>query len=564
MLSRGTNEAVSTPGERGAILPMMAMFLVVLMGFAAMAIDLGWLFWNSVEIQHGADAAALAGVVYEPDLRLEAHAEAIASASENGYDDGAAGTTVSVVDFVDDPGAVVNESMLRVTVTHSVSTFFLALFGFESFDISRTAVAEYVQPLALGSPESYFGDDPARGLAPGFWGQINGSYVGKEGGDRFGAQCLHAEFGSGCTPNPEARFVSGWGTQSAQGGYLYGIEIDNSAAGLTVEIFDGPVYAIPRWDKTKDPKPPLDFWGNFITGNFAGDTKKKDVPGVIVRARTWFMLYGPDLTPLDTTDGNELLCSVYYDERINTDDATNPPISDAYLADYGTLGWDVGWLEFDQVSQPILDAMWDSMASPTVGVSSGCAGSLDRGKGIYVLRVFNQQDPAGAPHWQGANKYSLRVSSAAAVQPVIYGIGDMVISATRNTQKTEFHLARVEERYKGKDLIIELWDVGDILGGVNNVPDDNAIFRIVDGTGATVNCDWQATNNDSGSGLCSINASNKKYNDELITITTKIPDNYTCTGDGCWWKIIYTIAGQVKETTTWAVFVDGNPLRIVE
>ncbi len=70
---------------------MMAFFLVVLMGAAAMAIDLGWLLWQSVEIQHGADAAARAGVVYEPDLRTEADAEAIAAPAQNGYDDGLPG-----------------------------------------------------------------------------------------------------------------------------------------------------------------------------------------------------------------------------------------------------------------------------------------------------------------------------------------------------------------------------------------------------------------------------------------------------------------------------------------
>ena len=62
----------------------MAILLVVLMGAAAMAVDLGWLFWQSIEIQHGADAAALAGVAYEPDLRTEAHTEATASAFTNG------------------------------------------------------------------------------------------------------------------------------------------------------------------------------------------------------------------------------------------------------------------------------------------------------------------------------------------------------------------------------------------------------------------------------------------------------------------------------------------------
>ena len=32
-----------------------------------------------------------------------------------------------------------------------------------SVTIQRTAVARYVLPLALGSPESYFGNDPALG-----------------------------------------------------------------------------------------------------------------------------------------------------------------------------------------------------------------------------------------------------------------------------------------------------------------------------------------------------------------------------------------------------------------
>jgi len=179
-----------------------------------------------------------------------------------------------------------------------------------------------------------------------------------------------------------------------------------------------------------------------------------------------------------------------------------------------------------------------------------------------VLRVFNQQDPAGAPHWRGANKYSLRVSSLGPDQPAIYGIGDMVMSATRNSTKSDFHLARVEQRYAGKDLIIELWDVGDIVGGVP--PEDNATFKTVDGTGSTVTCDWVATNGDAGSGACDINASSRRFNNQLITMTIKIPDNYTCLGNECWWKIDHTIADQVKETTTWTAYIDGAPVRIVE
>ena len=128
----------------------------------AVAVDLGWLFWQSIEIQHGADAAALAGVVYEPDLRPEAHAEALSAAKVNGYDDALSRTTVAIVDFVDDNTAVAHDGQLRVTITHRVDTFFLNIFGLNDVDIARTAVAEYVRPLAMGSPESYFGDDPAQ------------------------------------------------------------------------------------------------------------------------------------------------------------------------------------------------------------------------------------------------------------------------------------------------------------------------------------------------------------------------------------------------------------------
>ncbi|MEE8477066.1 MAG: pilus assembly protein TadG-related protein, partial [Gemmatimonadales bacterium] len=179
-----TDDTTAPDGERGAILPLMAIVLIVLMGAAGMAVDLGWLFWQSIEIQHGADSAALAGVVYEPDRQVEAYAEALASAAENGYVDGSQGTTVIAVDFKDDETAVVRDSMLRVSITHRVPTFFMKVFGIDDVNISRTAVAEFVQPLALGSPESYFGDDPARGLSPGFWAQINGSFVAEDGGDR--------------------------------------------------------------------------------------------------------------------------------------------------------------------------------------------------------------------------------------------------------------------------------------------------------------------------------------------------------------------------------------------
>ena len=47
---------------------------------------------------------------------------------------------------------VERDNQLRATVTHSVSTLFLKVFGIDSVDIQRTAVAQYTLPLFPGQP----------------------------------------------------------------------------------------------------------------------------------------------------------------------------------------------------------------------------------------------------------------------------------------------------------------------------------------------------------------------------------------------------------------------------
>jgi hypothetical protein len=195
--------------ERGAVLPLMALMLVVLLGAAGFAVDLGWLYWNSVEVQHGADAAALGGVIYVANDADKAKVEARAAAAENGFVDGTLGgpDVVEIVDSRDDASAVENAFQLRATVTHDVPTFFMKVFGMNNVSISHTAVAEYVLPLPLGSPESYFGNDPALGNWPNFWGNIHGYYTGKGKGDRYSSQCIEWESLSDCVKNDERRQV---------------------------------------------------------------------------------------------------------------------------------------------------------------------------------------------------------------------------------------------------------------------------------------------------------------------------------------------------------------------
>lgn len=232
--------------ESGATMIIVALVLIVLMGMAGFAIDYGWLYWNGVKIQHGADAAALAGVVYEPGDQATAYTEALGAASENGYANLSPDSTVTPVDFIDDPTAVENANQLVVTVSHTVPTFFMKVFGIDTVTITKRAVAEYALPLAMGSDLPYFGEDPALGRNPNFWANIHGCYTPRKFGDRSASQCNNNTSTSSCPKNPERRETLSAGTNNGiadlTGGYLYAIEVPAGAANLSVDILDGPFF----------------------------------------------------------------------------------------------------------------------------------------------------------------------------------------------------------------------------------------------------------------------------------------------------------------------------------
>lgn len=506
--------------ERGAVLILAAALLTVFMGMAGFAIDLGWLFWNGVNIQHGADAAALGGVVFEPDQAATARSEAVVVAGNNGYSAGA-GSAITALDIFTDPTAVANESQLRVTITHPVPTFFMKVFGLDVVNITKTSVAEYVQPLPLGSPEPYFGNDPENGIYPGFWGNIHGYYTGRSMGDRYSSQCRHGGSGSGCTPNPDKRPTNFDGAtvgtiSSTTGGYLYGVEVTNDS-GLSVEIFDGPF--------TQGGGDPV----------LVGDNPQGGSPG----PTTVFILYSPDVTPLDTTDGNTVLCTVVYPPR-------------TALEGYGlaTINAGTTFADVDAALPGGLADMWDSM----------CPGSLSgHGAGIYPLRVLTLDDGE-----RGLNRWSLR-SSSSGTQPRIYGLGSMAIYSNVNAGLTEFYLAEVEQLHAGKDLVVSLWDPGDAAG--------NHTMTVLNPQGTAPACEWISPIETTGQsvltdspGACTISTSSSRFQDRLIEIRIHLSPTYTCASGplGCWWKIRYNYPAQAQDTTTWEARIEGNPVKLVE
>lgn len=520
--------------QRGAVLPLTALIFLVLLGIAGLAIDLGWLYWNSLELQHGADAAALGGVVYVDDDRIQAKTEARSVAAANGFVDTSLGgsDSVLVIDQYDDATAVGNGFQLRATITHEVPTFFMKAFGLDTVDISRTAVAEYVLPLPLGSPEPYFGNDPELGNWPNFWGNIHGYYTGKGMGDRYASQCSDWNSHRGCTANAESRQSVNAGEQDAAAGYLYAIEVDDASIGslLSVELLD-PQFTRGGGDEI-----------------LVGDQEQGDSPGPV----TTFMLYSADATPMVTVDGNDVLCTITYDPRDPYADFNGDGTVDAGDDRDGD-----GDIDFDDVELGYpggLAALWETLC--TIPIQQG---------GIYPLRVMIS-DP-GDLDQRGLNRWSLRASTSGGPGPKVYGLGDMSIYANVDGAlgNTVFHLADVAEVHAGKTLVIELWDPGDAKG--------NHAVEIWDPFGNMPPCEWgmaehkgnanPSPTNITGESMCRIATSGGKFNNWLVTIRIELPDDYVCAAD-CWWKINYDYPGQTADTTTWTAYIEGNPVRLVE
>src|SRR5438105_14500089 len=80
--------------QSGQTLVIVALMIVVLLGFTGLVTDIAWYEVNLMRIQRAADAAALAGVVYLPGNVAGAQNAALQEASKDGDADGANGVTV--------------------------------------------------------------------------------------------------------------------------------------------------------------------------------------------------------------------------------------------------------------------------------------------------------------------------------------------------------------------------------------------------------------------------------------------------------------------------------------
>jgi len=495
--------------QKGAALPFVAMLFVLLLGIAAFAIDLGWLYLNGARLQRAADSSALAGVVYLPADIPNVVNKAVDGAGANGWEIGTVnGVPIGGGGPDDLAWQQLADNKLEVTLSTTIPTFFLKILGFETFDVTRVATAEYIKPVPMGSPSACFGIggfatstlaaanlSHCAAYTMNFWAAINGPHTAKEQGDPFAVECITANSG-GCTGGANT-------ADYRPSGYYYGIEVPAGKSSFTVRIFDAAFY-----DRA-----------NFQTETGDGDGLGGSANG---GATMQYFLYAPDSTPQNPQDNSVLLCS-------------SPVYTPEYQDGNNSLTTKNRWRNLCTINNPAADA-------------------------IYVLRVQSTGNTGGN------NSYSIGVvtNSNSAPHARVYAINDMSIFTNANAGTAIVYLAEVDPIHAGKILQLSFYDPGE-----NLQPGADAWVEVKMPSGTTPQCDWVSKNNSgtqtgSGSGNCRIKSTTSAvpaFNAQWLTATIEIPDNYTCTTD-CFWKMHLDMAGS-QDRTTWTAKVIGNPVRLV-
>lgn len=252
--------------ERGYVLVTFALLLVPLLLMAGLSVDVGSWYNRASNIQKAADAAALAGVVWLPNVTT-ATTYAKEAAKRNGFENGVGGIVVTVTP--------VSDTRLRVTIQDpTVKAPFAGKLGVKDIAIQRKATAEYILPVPLGSPENRFGNDPLATPAytPNLWASISGPYTARANGDPYSTKCGTSGTTSGTSCGTTGSEYRNWG-------YLYVINVPAAMIGQTmnVKIYDA---------------------GNYARSNYP-NVETADNGSV----NTQFELFEPDNTPLDSFDG---------------------------------------------------------------------------------------------------------------------------------------------------------------------------------------------------------------------------------------------------------------------
>ncbi len=498
--------------EQGYVTIILAIILPVLFVSAAFTVDFGSWYARAAQLKRGADAAALAGVVWMPDF-TQAKTHALTAAARNGFQDGVNNITVSV-DQV--PG---KNRQLSVTITDNKAAQFFSSLVFKGQKIARSSTAEYVLPVPMGSPKNTFGTGD---LVPGadrenFWAAVSGYCSGHESGDdKLAKYETYSTGATQCQPSG--------GTANAAydpNGYLYAIDLPPGAPSLKLDAFDAPYFADSRPD-----------------GSLVGS------PTVT----TIFEVYDRNPTPLDLSHLTLLRTITFL---------PGSPVT-----------YKNAWTNLYTWTSPQEGQYYVRVR--TAGGQSNSRASNGFGLHTYTGSTasnYTGTTPSTCTTIVGAPGYS-------ASCPQIHAVTDMSIYATLPGATADFYLAQIDPVHAGKTMRLTLFDPGEGANSLQ-ILDPNgspASFswstQCNPPTPPTGGCSGSGTSLDvSGTGAQPFSGlqSSSRYNDRYVTLDVKLPNNYsTLYGTKTWWKVRYAVGTTPTDRTTWSVNIVGDPVHLLK
>jgi len=125
----------------GQIIVLASISMVAVIAFAALAVDIGYMYATRRSMQTAADAAAIAAVNTLQSTDSSNYEQAAATvATLNGFTNGQNGVSVSVGTPTSGPYSG-NSSYVQVNVSQAVPTFFLRVLGFNTLNVAVSAIA---------------------------------------------------------------------------------------------------------------------------------------------------------------------------------------------------------------------------------------------------------------------------------------------------------------------------------------------------------------------------------------------------------------------------------------
>ncbi len=588
--------------EGGFLLVWFTVLLISLLGITALAIETNNWSHQGTRIQKAADAAALGGSVFMPEnTGNRAYTTARALATENGFTNGVNGVTVAV-----SPGARANQ--LKVVISEPVTNLFGAIMGFKTTTVVKHAIGEYERPVALGSPTSQFGNDPTFTPAPAhgtlrypdLWAVVAGPNTQKQTGDAtLSALC-------GNVPDNCSNSAAGPNTDYSAKGYYYAIDVGPSPApSLNVQVFDPAFVAVgDNCGDDVDPNPkgtppgggfawshlllasqlPANFNATFPmtaadianrydprpSSGFCTGDDNESLPGANDPngPLTWttYKLLGPDDTPADPTDNPAVTgCpAINFPGTAGNLDTLLPATTATAGAPSPLVKYFRQWYAICTVASPV--------------------------QGTYFLQVQTATKANGtaAPAGGGHNRFSIRAGFGGVFTSnnvKVYGQDRMAIYANAPSAIPTFYLARVMPGATGRVLVLNFYDIGD-ADGSNSLQIQPPADATTGPLGSTVpltnwpNCTytpppgnnvgppWATFVATPGAFDCKITGvTSALFGGQWVQVRIPIPDDYSCNyldPMGCWSKIKFTFTSNVADTTTWAAYIEGDPVRLIE